>query len=133
VPFLEHAYTAANFDEFVTHRLTLELLTGTMPTADGTQSILRGFERVPAGSDELLKDNPVTVFRQPSQGRPAPADAWYRMRVVAANAALPACAVDRSRVMKVDQHILPDHGTIFTPPFMEFVIRTFNRGGPAAR
>jgi len=133
VPFVEHAYTAANFDEFVTHRLTFELLAGAMPTADGTQSILRGFERVPTGSDELLKDNPVTVFRQPSQGRPAPADAWYRMRVVAANAALPACAVDRSRVMKVDQRILPDHGTIFTPPFMEFVTRTFNRGGSVAR
>ncbi len=133
VPFLEHAYTAANFDEFVTHRLTFELLSGAMPAVDGEQSILRGFERVPAGSDELLKDNPVTVFRQPSQGRPAPADAWYRMRVVADNAALPTCAVDRSRVMKVDQHILPDHGTIFTPPFMEFVIRTFNHGGPAAR
>lgn len=130
--FLEHVYTAANFDEFVTHRLTFELLAGAVPAIDGTQSILRGFERVPAGSDELLKDNPVTVFRQPSRGRPAPSDAWYRMRVVAINAALPACAVDRSRVMKVDQHILPDHGTIFTPPFMEFIIRSFNRGGHAA-
>lgn len=128
VPFVEHAYTAANFDEFVTHRLGFELLSGAPPAPTGEQNILRGFERVPAGSDELYKDNPVTVYRQPARGRPTAADAWYRMRVVPEGTAQPPCDADRSRVMKVDTRILPDHGTIFTPAFMEFVIRSFNHG-----
>ncbi len=126
VPFVEHVYTAANFDEFVTHRLGFELLSGEPPEGTGKQAILRGFERVPAGSDELYMDNPVTVYRQPARGRPTAADAWYRMRVVPEGKAQPPCDADRSRVMKVDARILPDHGTIFTPAFMEFVIRSFN-------
>lgn len=131
VPFLEHAYTAANFEEFVSHRLMFELLSGEPPEPNGEQNILRGFERVPAGSDELRQDNPVTVYRQPARGRPTAADAWYRMRRVPEGATRPACAGDRSSVMKVDARILPDHGTIFTPAFMEFVIRSFNQGaGP---
>jgi hypothetical protein len=131
VPFLEHAYTAANFDEFVTHRLGFELLSGKPPEPGGPQNILRGFERVPAGSDELFKDNPVTVYRQPASGRPTAADAWYRMLVVPERTARAPCEADRSRVMKVDARILPDHGTIFTPAFMEFVIRSFNHGASA--
>ena len=93
-----------------------------------SQKTPAGFERVPAGSDELLKDNPVTVYRQPAAGRPTAADAWYRMRVLPVAGKQPACEADRSRVMQVDARILPDHGTIFTPAFMEFVIRSFNRG-----
>ena len=132
VPFVEHAYTAANFEAFVTHRLTFELLSGPPPEAIGEQNILRGFERVPAGSNELYLDNPVTVYRQPARGRPTAADAWYRMRVVPeGQAQSPPCAQDRSRVMKVDARILPDHGTIFSPAFMEFVIRSFNHGTAA--
>lgn len=126
IPFLEHIYTAANFEEFVTHRLGFELLGGKLPPPDGQQTVLRGFERVPAGSQELLQRDRVTVYNQPAQGRPAPGDAWYRMQVVAEGTG-PAAACDTTRVIKVDARVLPDHGTIFTPPFMEFVIRLFNR------
>jgi hypothetical protein len=69
VPFLEHIYTAANFEEFVTHRLRFEAIDGETPAADGPQTILRGFERTPAGLKELYQDNPVTVYRQPATGR----------------------------------------------------------------
>jgi hypothetical protein len=129
VAFLEHIYTAANFDEFVTHRLTLEVIHGDPPDLGGPQTILRGFERAPAGSKELYQDNPVTVYRQPVAGRPSSADAWYRMRLADAGSRAPACgSVARtSRVIAVDPRILPDHGRIFTPPFVEYVVRVLNR------
>ena len=128
VPLVEHAYTAANFEEFVTHRLAFELLRDTPPEPRGEQGILRGFERVPAGSNELHQINSVTVYRQPTSGRPVAADAWYRMNVMPAGGSGSPCVRDSTRVLKVDARILPDHGTIFTPAFMEFVIRSFNHG-----
>jgi hypothetical protein len=128
VPFLEHIYTAANFEEFVTHRLTLDPMNGDPPDVDGPQTILRGFERTPAGSKELYQDNPVTVYRQPATGRPAAADAWYRMHLVDVGARAPSCAAaETSKVIGVDPRILPDHGRIFTPPFVEYIVRVLNR------
>jgi hypothetical protein len=129
VPFFEHIYTAANFEEFVTHRLTLDPVKGDPPDVDGPQTILRGFERTPAGSKELYQDNPVTVYRQPTTGRPSAADAWYRMRLVDVGSRAPSCdaAVGTSKVIAVDPRILPDHGRIFTPPFVEYVVRVLNR------
>jgi hypothetical protein len=129
VPFLEHIYTAANFDEFVTHRLTLDVIQGDPPDVDGPQTILRGFERTPAGSKELYQDNPVTVYRQPAAGRPSTADAWYRMHLAEAGSRAPSCGsqASTSRVIAVDPRILPDHGRVFTPPFVEYVVRVLNR------
>ena len=129
VPFFEHIYTAANFVEFVTHRLMLDPMNGDPPDVDGPQSILRGFERTPAGSKELYQDNPVTVYRQPANGRPAAPDAWYRMRLVDVGSPAPSCdaAAGTSKVIAVDPRILPDHGRIFTPPFVEYVVRVLNR------
>jgi hypothetical protein len=129
MPFLEHIYTAANFEEFVTHRLTLDPLDGEPPDLDGLQTILRGFERTPAGSKELYQDNPVTVYRQPKTGRPSLADAWYRMRLVDVGSRAPSCGTiaGTSKVIGVDPRILPDHGKIFTPPFVEYVVRVLNR------
>jgi hypothetical protein len=129
VPFLEHIYTAANFDEFVTHRLTLDPMNGDPPDVDGPQTILRGFERTPAGSKELYQDNPVTVYRQPTTGRPSAADARYRMHLVEVGSRAPSCdaAAGTSKVIGVDPRILPDHGRIFTPPFVEYVVRVLNR------
>jgi hypothetical protein len=129
VPFLEHIYTAANFEEFVTHRLTLDPMNGDPPDVDGPQTILRGFERTPAGSKELYQDNPVTVYRQPTTGRPSAADARYRMHLVDVGSRAPSCdaAAGTSKVIGVDPRILPDHGRIFTPPFVEYVVRVLNR------
>jgi hypothetical protein len=129
VPFLEHIYTAANFEEFVTHRLTLDPMNGDPPDVDGPQSILRGFERTPAGSKELYEDNPVTVYRQPTTGRPSAADARYRMHLVDVGSRAPSCdaGAGTSKVIGVDPRILPDHGRIFTPPFVEYVVRVLNR------
>ena len=129
VPFLEHIYTAANFEEFVTHRLMFEAIDGDAPAADGPQTILRGFERTPAGSKELYQDNPVTVYRQPATGRPSSTDAWYRMRLVDAGSPAPSCGATAgaSKVIGVDPRILPDHGRIFTPPFVEYIVRVLNR------
>jgi hypothetical protein len=127
-PFLEYVSTAANFEEFVTHELQLEPVGGDPPAPDGPQSILRGFERVPAGSAELYADNPVTVYRQPAAGRPRPDAVWYRMRLTAIDEAAGACSdAARSQVVAVDSRILPDHGRIFTPPFVEYVVRVLNR------
>lgn len=127
-PFLEHIYTAANFPAFVTDRLRMEVLQDDPPKANGPQTILRGFQRAPARSDELYADNPVTVFRQPPSGYPAPADAWYRMHLVPVDAKTSTCPAGESKVIEVDQRIVPDHGTIFTPPFMEYVVRALNHG-----
>lgn len=134
-PFPEHIYTAANFGEFVTHRLRMELLQGEPPRPDGEQSILRGFQRVPAGSDELYADNPVTVYQQPQAGFPRAQDAWYRLRLEDVGPAPQGCAAGRSKVIEVDRRIVPNHGTIFTPPFMEYVVRALNSSalGPQGR
>ncbi len=130
-PFPEHIYTAANFGEFVTHRLRLTPLQGEPPQSDGEQSILRGFQRVPAGSNELYLDNPVTVFRQPASGTPRPGDAWYRMQIERIGTQAGNCPDSLSKVIEVDPRILPDHGTIFTPAFMEYVVRMLNRSALA--
>ncbi len=130
-PFPEHIYTAANFGEFVTHRLRLTPLQGQPPRPDGEQSILRGFQRVPAGSGELYLDNPVTVFRQPAGGAPRAGDAWYRMQLEPVGTETGRCADRLSKVIEVDPRILPDHGTIFTPAFMEYVVRVLNRSAIA--
>jgi hypothetical protein len=129
-PFLEHIYTAANFAAFVTHRLVLDLVSGDPPESDGPQTILGGFARVPAGSRELYEDNPVVVYRQPSTGRPLPGDIWYRMRLVDVPAAGrdPCDIADGgAAVIAVDRGILPDHGQIFSPPFVEYIVRVLNR------
>jgi len=126
-PFPEHVYTAANFGEFVTHRLRMEVLQGKPPYSTDAQTIVRGFARVPAGSNELYADNPVTVFRQPDRGFPRTQDAWYRMWLDSVATAPGRCPDSVSRVIEVDARILPDHGTIFTPPFMEYVVRVLNR------
>ncbi|MDH4065824.1 MAG: hypothetical protein OEW19_15605 [Acidobacteriota bacterium] len=136
IPFLEYVYTAPNFQEFVTHRLRMELVKGDPPTPTGAQTILRGFERIPAGSQELYTDNPVTVYRQPASGRPGTDDAWYRMRLSAVEGhreCVPAGV--SSAVVEVDTRIVPDHGSIFTPPFVEYIVRLLNRQarGPVAR
>jgi hypothetical protein len=126
-PFLEHIYTAANFPDFVTHRLRMQVLDGEPPSAHGEHTILRGFQRVPAGSNELYADDPVDVYRQPSSGYPRPGDLWYRMRLEHSRTIQPPCPQGGSKVIEVDRRILPDHGTIFTPPFMEYVVRALNR------
>jgi hypothetical protein len=126
-PFPEHIYTAANFGAFVTHRLRMNLLQGDAPRPDGEQTILRGFQRVPAGSNELYADNPVTVYQQPQSGYPRAQDAWYRMQLDSIGPEPKDCAAGRSKVIEVDRRIVPDHGTIFTPPFMEYVVRALNR------
>lgn len=126
-PFPEHIYTAANFAEFVTHRLRMDVLQGEPPSWQGEQTILRGFQRVPAGSDELYRDNPVTVYRQPASGFARASDAWYRMALERVDPARADCPPGGSKVVEVDRRIIPDHGTIFTPPFMEYVVRTLNR------
>jgi len=133
-PFIEHIYTAANFPEFVTHRLRMELLHGDPPRPDGQQSILRGFQRVPAGSNELYSDNPVTVYHQSESGYPRTDDTWYRMQLVSVRSKQTNCPGGGSKVIEVDRRIIPDHGTIFTPPFMEYVVRAFNRSaaGPGS-
>lgn len=133
-PFLEHVYTAANFGEFVTHRLALEIVSGSRPEPEGPQTILRGALRVPAGSRELYDDDPVVVYRQPASGRPRPGDAWYRLRLTR----LPGtrdCGGERLRsgVVAVDPQVIPDHGRIFTPPFVEYVARVLNAQASAAR
>jgi hypothetical protein len=133
-PFPEHVYTAANFGEFVTHRLRMEVLRDPPPSPLGEQTVLRGFQRVPEGdADELYSDDPVTVFRQPASGRPARGDAWYRMTLVRVGPPPAACPDGASRVIEVDARILPDHGTIFTPAFMEYVVRALNRSAVGAR
>jgi hypothetical protein len=128
-PFMEHIYTAANFPDFVTHRLVLELVSGEVPTPGGPQTILRGFERTPAGSRELYNDNPVVVYRQPSVGRPKSGDVWYRMRLmdVAAHPTRCEITLGGAAVVAVDQRVLPDHGRIFTPAFVEYIVRVLNR------
>jgi hypothetical protein len=131
-PFPEHVYTAANFREFVTHELRMELLRGEAPRPDGEQSILRGFLRAPLGSNELYSDNPVTVYRQPQSGHPRPDDAWYRMSLEGVSSMPARCPASRTKVIEVDPRIIPDHGTIFTPPFMEYVVRTLNRAALGA-
>ncbi len=131
-PFPEYIYTAANFGEFVTHRLRLTPLQGEPPRPDGEQSILRGFQRVPAGSGELYRDNPVTVFRQPASGTPRAGDAWYRMQLERVGTQAGRCPDSLSKVIEVDARIVPDHGTIFTPAFMEYVVRTLNRAALAS-
>jgi hypothetical protein len=130
-PFPEHVYTAANFSEFVTHRLQMEMVRGDPPRPLGDQTVLRGFQRVPAGSNELYSDNPVTVFHQPHSGYPRSEDAWYRMRLSMVGANPGHCPDVGSKVIQVDARILPDHGTIFTPPFMEYVVRALNRSARA--
>lgn len=133
-PFPEHVYTAANFGEFVTHRLRMTVLRDKAPNPLGEQTVLRGFQRVPEGdADELYSDDPVTVFRQPESGRPTRADAWYRMALTRVGPPPDACPNGASRVVEVDARILPDHGTIFTPAFMEYVVRALNRSTAGAR
>ena len=133
-PFLEHVYTAANFGEFVTHRLALEVVSGAPPEPDGAQTILRGALRVPAGSRELYDENPVVVYRQPASGRPRPGDAWYRLRLTALPGVRDCGAAGaRSRVVAVDPRVIPDHGRIFTPPFVEYVARVLNAQASQAR
>lgn len=128
VPFLEYIYTAPNFEEFVTHRLRLELESGSPPGPDGPQTIQRGFERVPANSQELYRDNPITVYRQPRTGRPAVGDIWYRLRLHAIEGRSQCGeAGNASSVVEVDAQIVPDHNGIFTPPFMEYIVRVLNR------
>jgi hypothetical protein len=134
-PFLEHVYTAANFAAFVTHRLSLDVVAGEPPDPAGPQTILGGFERVPSGSRELYDDNPVVVYRQPSTGRPRPGDVWYRMRLAEVGSAgqAPCDVADGGgAVIAVDRGILPDHGRIFTPPFVEYVVRVLNRRAAAS-
>lgn len=127
-PFPEHIYTAANFGEFVTHQLRLTPVQGEPPQPLGEQSILRGFQRVPVdATDELYRDDPVTVFHQPASGYPEAGDAWYRMHLARVGTKADNCPGNLSKVIEVDAGILPDHGTIFTPPFMEYVVRILNR------
>jgi hypothetical protein len=134
-PFLEHVYTAANFAAFVTHRLSLDVVAGAPPDPEGAQTIRGGFERVPPGSRELYDDNPVVVYRQPSTGRPRAADVWYRMRLTGVSTPLQTwcdLADGGGAVIAVDRGILPDHGRIFTPPFVEYVVRVLNRRAAAS-
>jgi hypothetical protein len=134
-PFLEHVYTAANFAAFVTHQLTLDVVAGAPPDPEGPQTILGGFGRVPSDSRELYDDNPVVVYRQPSAGRPRAGDAWYRMRLTGVGTPLqtPCDIADGGgAVIAVDRDILPDHGRIFTPPFVEYVVRVLNRRAAAS-
>jgi hypothetical protein len=136
-PFLEHVHTAPNFREFVTHRLRLEVAEGGAPAPDGPHTLLRGFERVPANSRELYEDNPVTVYRLPPTGRPAASDVWYRLRLLPIKGRTPCPdPTGASKVVEVDARIVPDHNAIFTPPFMEYIVRVLNRqarGGDASR
>jgi hypothetical protein len=131
--WLEHIYTAANFDEYVTHRLGFAWHSADEPTMEEQCSILRrehgilrGFKRVPKNSGELRKLDPITVYRQPLDGYPASSDALYQMGTVPI-AGPDACPAGSTQVITVDHRILPDHGTIFTPPFVEYVVRVVNR------
>lgn len=133
-PFPEHIYTAANFKEFVTHHLHMNLTGDKLPPIDGEQSILRGFQRVPAGSpDELYRDDPATVYHQPPSGYPRVEDVWYTMKLEHLGTEAGTCPTSLSKVIKVDKRILPDHGRIFTPPFMEYVVRVLNRSARDGR
>jgi hypothetical protein len=123
--FIEHIYTAANFDEFVTHELNMDPGQNVPPRPDEEQTILRGFQRVPPDTD-LYSDVEVKAYRQPATGRPTAADLWYTMRLEPARAAPAGCEGAGSRVIEVDTRILPNHGEIFTPPFMEYVVRALN-------
>jgi hypothetical protein len=99
---------------------------------DGEQTILRGFQRVPAQpAGELYNDTVATVYREPSGGgRPRETDAWYRMRLEPIDGM--DCAQPTAKVIEIDRRIVPDHGTIFTPAFMEYVVRAVNASiGPA--
>jgi hypothetical protein len=49
------------------------------------------------------------------------------MRLEHSRTIQPHCPQGGSKVIEVDRRILPDHGTIFTPPFMEYVVRALNR------
>ena len=123
-PFPEHIYTAANFGEFVTHELRMDPGSNVPPPPNGQQTILRGFQRVPTGTD-LYSDTEVMVYRQPASGRPRATDLWYTMRLTPLGATA-ACGSTGAKVIEVDTRILPNHGEIFTPPFMEYVVRVLN-------
>jgi hypothetical protein len=51
------------------------------------------------------------------------------MRLVDAGSPAPSCGTiaGMSKVIGVDPRILPDHGRIFTPPFVEYIVRVLNR------
>ena|GEM_PF-2806323 len=122
--FLEYVYTAANFGEFVTHQLRMDPGVDVPPSPNGEQTILRGFQRVPSGT-KLYSDTEVMVYHQPASGRPRATDLWYTMRLTPHGTAIP-CASSGAKVVEVDTRILPNHGDIFTPPFMEYVVRALN-------
>ncbi|MBC8164199.1 MAG: hypothetical protein H7Z42_23565 [Roseiflexaceae bacterium] len=126
--FPEHVYTAANFGEFVTHRLRMQVASGVAPHPEGDQTIVRGFLRVPEGSKkELYSADLATVFKQPKSGYPKAADVWYSMQLNKVHANPNPCPDSGSKVIEVDAQILPNHGTIFTPAFVEYVVRVLNR------
>ena len=64
----------------------------------------------------------------PRSGHPRTEDAWYRMQLDSVGSKPGNCPASGSKVIQVDTRILPDHGTIFTPPFMEYVVRTIGSG-----
>jgi len=127
-PFLEYVYTAANFPEFVTHRLDMIIMNGTEPPdPDGEHTVTRGFKRVPQASarTEFYNYETVNVYRQPTHGFPTADDVWYSM--VLKEKVPQTCGSDNAtKVIEVDQRILPNHGMIFTPPFLEYLIRLVN-------
>lgn len=127
-PFLEHVYTAANFPEFVTHRLDMIVVNGTEPPdPDGEHSITRGFRRIPQASarTEFYNYETVNVYRQPAHGFPTADDVWYSM-VLEEQVPRTCGSNDATMVIEVDHRILPNHGMIFTPPFLEYLIRLVN-------
>ena len=63
---------------------------------------------------------------QPPAGFPRPRDAWYRMTLQPVRTRAANCPDDGSKVIAVDGRIIPDHGNIFTPAFLEYVVRTLN-------
>lgn len=125
VSFLEYILTAANYDEYVTHELTMDPGSNDPPLLHDPQTISRGFLRAPPGID-LYTDLDVPVYRQPTSGRPRPADLWYTMRLESRGASNAGCDETGARVIAVDTRIVPNHGEIFTPPFMEYVVRELN-------
>jgi hypothetical protein len=125
--FIEHIYTAANYESYLTHRLRLEPVAGMPPEPEDEQTILRGPQRVPlAKRSELYDDTIVNVYAPPQGASDA---VWYTMRLERADAA--ADCAPEAKVIEVDPRILPNHSDIFTPSFMEYAVRALNKSlGP---
>jgi len=129
-PFIEYIYTAANYESYVTHTLRIEPAAGmpAPPKPGDEQTILRGPQRVPLAVrlQQLYDDEDVKVYGAPGR---APDEVWYTMHLEPVGAS--ADCTPEARVIEVDPLIVPSHGEIFSPSFMEYLVRALNKSlGP---